>query len=182
VRRWVSTTSIAILLCALGAATLFLPWADLTVVQFDPSKPRRADGVIEGRIYFESNPGYRFWHAGAAAGGFLSLLLFLVATGGFDPVPPWRSAAQLAVGGAIAGAVDAGMNYPYAVAEADMAAGRLAELSWGAVNVVVIGLAAAVMLAAAIELRGHFGGRRRERASAELGAAADRGRDSGAPE
>jgi hypothetical protein len=94
--------------------------------------------------------------------------LFLVATGGLDPVPPWR----LAVGGAIAGAVIAWMNYPYAVAEADMAAGRLAELSWGAVNVVVIGLAAAVMLAAAIELRGHFGGRRRERASAELGAAA----------
>src|SRR5262245_33730941 len=177
-RRWVSTTGVAALLCALGAATLFLPWAEATVVLFDPSRPPRPGGVIQAqRILSETYPGYRFWHAGAAAGGFLSLLLLLVATGGLDPVPLWRSAAQLAVGGTIAGVVIAGMNYQYAVAETDMAAGRLVELSWGAVNVVVIGLAVAVMLVAAIELRGHIGGSRREQASAERGAAADRGRD-----
>ena len=116
-RRWVSTTRVTILLCAFGAAALFLPWAEATVVRFDPSKPSRADGSLEAhRIYSESYPGYRFWHAGVAAGGFLGLLLFLVATGGFDPAPPWRSAAQMTVAGAIVGAVVVGMNHQYAVA------------------------------------------------------------------
>jgi hypothetical protein len=128
-RRWVSTAKVAILLCALGTATLFLPWAEATVVLFDPSKPPRPDGSRQAqRIYTESYPGYRLWHAGAAAGGFLGLLLLLVATGGLDPTPRWRSAAQLAVGGAIIGAVIAGMNYRYGE---DMAAGRAAQLSWG---------------------------------------------------
>jgi hypothetical protein len=167
-RRWVSTTSLAIVLCGLGAAALFVPWAEATVVLFDPVKPPRPDGSLEARrFYTESYPGYRFWHAGAAAGGFLALLVLLVAAGGLHPVPPWRSAAQLAVGAAVIGMVIAGMNYRYAVAEGDLAVGRAVQLSWGPVNIAVIGLAAAVMLLAAVELRGRIAGRRRGRVSAE---------------
>src|SRR5262249_41768767 len=60
VRRWVSTTGVATLLCALGAATLFLPWAEATVVLFDPSRPPRPGGVIQAqRILSEAYPGYR---------------------------------------------------------------------------------------------------------------------------
>jgi len=66
VRRWPSSTSVATLLCALGAATLFLTCAEATVALFDPSKPPLPNGALEARrIYFESYPGYRFWHAGA---------------------------------------------------------------------------------------------------------------------
>jgi hypothetical protein len=45
------------------------------------------------------------------------------------------------------------MNYRYAVAETDMTAGRSARLSGRPVNIAATGLAVAVMLAAAIELR-----------------------------
>ena len=176
-RRWVSTTNVTLVLCGLGTAALLLPWAEATVVLFDPAKPPRPDGVLEARrVYTESYPGYRFWHAGAASGAFLGLLLLLVATGGLDPAPWWRSAVQLACGGAIIGAVVAGMNYRYAVAREDPGAGRIAQLSWGVANIAVMGLAVTVMLVAAIELRERIAGRQRGRPSAEPGAAADRGR------
>jgi hypothetical protein len=162
VRRWVSTTGVAILLCGLGAAALFLPWADANVILFDPAKPPRPDGVLEGRrFYTESYPGYRFWHAGAAAGGFLALLVLLIAAGGLDPVPLWRSVVQLAIGAAVIGVVIAGMNHKYPVAEGDLAAGRVVQLTWGPVNIAVIGLAVAVMLLAAVELRSRIAGRGR---------------------
>jgi hypothetical protein len=68
-----------------------LPWAEVTVVLFNPAKPPQPDGSLTAqRFYTESYSGYRFWHAGAAAGGFLGLLLLLVATGGLAPVPPAR--------------------------------------------------------------------------------------------
>jgi hypothetical protein len=65
------------------------------------------------------------------------------------------------------------MNYRYAVAEGDLASGRAVQLSWEPVNIAVIGLAVAVMVLAAIELRRRIAGR--GPVSAEPSAAADRG-------
>jgi hypothetical protein len=177
--RWVSTTSVSIFVCGLGAAALFLPWAEATVILFDPAKPPRPDGALEVRqFYTESYPGYRFWHAGAAAGGFLAVLVLLVAAGGLAPAPLWRSAAQLAICAAVIGVVIAGMNYRHTMAEGDQEAGRAVQLSWGPVNIAVIGLAVAVMLLAAVELRGRIAGRRQGQISAEQSAVADPARDS----
>jgi len=149
----------------LGAGALFLPWAEATVVLIDPAQKPRADGSYQARrIYDESYPGYRFWHADATAGAFLGLVLFLAVTGGIEPAPWWRSAVLLTVGGAIIGTVIAGMNFRYAVAEGNWAAGRVVELSWTAVNYAAIGLAVAVMLVAAFEFRARINGSRRKQA------------------
>lgn len=157
VRRWVSTVSVAAVCSAVGDLTRFLPWAEATVATFDPTKTPRPDGAIQAReIHTESYPGYQFWHAQLAAGGFLGVLLFLVATGGLAPPPRWRSVTLLAAGGIILGSVVAGLNTRPAWAASDMAAGRLVGLSWGAANFVVIGLAVVVMLSAAVELRGRL--------------------------
>jgi hypothetical protein len=44
-------------LCALGARTLLLPWAEATVVLFDPSKPPRADGSREEQMIYSGSQG-----------------------------------------------------------------------------------------------------------------------------
>lgn len=160
-RRLASTAGLAGLLCVLGAGTLFLSWADATVIHFDPSKPPQPDGSVKAlRVYPESYSGYRFWHAGAAAGGFLGLLLFLVSTGGLQPPPWWRSAVLLAVGGAITAVVVVGMNGRHAVADGDKDAGVAVAMTWGAANYIVLGLAVAIMFVAAIELRGRIAAQR----------------------
>jgi hypothetical protein len=151
-RARVSTAAV-ILLCALGVATLFVPWAHATVMYFDPEQKPGPDG----RAY----PGYRFWHAIAAAGGFLGVFLFLVVTGRLDPAPWWRWGAVLAAGGGIIGAVLAGMNSPHGVLESDMAGGRAVAARLEIGNFLALGLASALMLLAAVELSRAFGHRRR---------------------
>jgi hypothetical protein len=181
-RVWLSTAGLAVLLCVLGIGTLFLPWAATLTIHFDPSKPREPSGSIKPtQMVSQSYPGYELWHAGAAAGGFLGLLLLLIATGGLRPAPWWLSAILLAVGGAILVAVVLGMNVWHAVADeqVDMDAGRLIKLYWGAANYIAMGLAAAIMLVAAIELRGRLADGRREARQAEPGAAPDPARDIG---
>jgi hypothetical protein len=169
-RVWLSTAGLAGLLCVLGIGTLFFPWAATLTIHFDPSKPREPGGSIEAlSMHSESYPGYELWHAGAAAGGFLGLLLLLIATGGLRPAPWWRSAILLAVGGAILVAVVVGMNTRHAVAEGDANAGILVALYWGAANYIAMGLAAAIMLVAAIELRGRLAEGRGEARQAEPG-------------
>jgi hypothetical protein len=182
-RVWLSTAGLAGLLCVLGIGTLFLPWAATLTVHFDPSKPLEPGESIKPTtpMFTESYPGYELWHAGAAAGGFLGLLLLLIATGGLRPAPLWRSAILLAVGGAILVAVVLGMNVWHAVEDEqlDMVAGRLIKVYWGAANYIAMGLAAAIMLVAAIELRGRVAEGRREARQAEPDAAPDPSRDIG---
>lgn len=174
IRGWVSTTGLAGLLCVLGVGTLFLPWAGATVLHFDPSKPPQPDGRLKAlRMDSESHAGYRFWHAGAAAGGFLGLLLFLIATGGLRPAPWWRSAVLLAVGGVILGVIVVGLNARHPVVEGDANAGVAVAMSWTAATYVAMGLAAAVMLVAAIELRGWIADGRHKVTPADPAAAPD---------
>jgi hypothetical protein len=157
-KRWISTTFVATVVCVLGAGTLFVTWADATVVYYDPSKPRLADGSIQAQaLEHDSYPGYQFWHAQAAAAGFLGLLLLLVATGGLEPAPIWRSLVQIATGAALVGVVVAGLNSHHAMTQGDKAAGRAVTFSWGAGNFVVIALAVIVTLIGAIEIRGLIG-------------------------
>jgi hypothetical protein len=145
-----------------GVGALFLPWADAQVIHFDPRTPPQPDGSLKAlRMYPESYPGYRFWHAGAAAGGFLGLLLFLVATGGLCPPPWWRSAVLLAGGGAIAVAVVVGLNGRHPATTGDQEAGVAVAMTWGAATYLALGSAVAIMVLAAIELRGRIAGPRR---------------------
>ena len=69
--KWLSTTGIAMLLCLMGCGTLFLPWAETTVITVDPTP--QADGTYKAKSWVnESHPGYRFWHGAVAALTFLA--------------------------------------------------------------------------------------------------------------
>ena len=172
------TTAAVMLLCALGVATLFVPWAHATVMYFDPEQKPGPDGRIKAKeAVFEAYPGYRFWHAIAAAGGFLGVFLFLVVTGRLDPAPWRRWGAVLAAGGGIIGAVLAGMNSPHGVLESDMAGGRAVAAGLEIGNFLALGLASGLMLLAAVELRGWVFVGRREHVTAEPNATADRPRE-----
>jgi hypothetical protein len=148
----------ALLLCVLGCGSLLLPWAQATVMTVDPVP--QADGSYKMKAWVtESYAGYRFWHASACALAFLGLFLFLLVAGPIRPIPWWRSATLLVGAASIIVVVLAGLNYQYGVLDSDPEKGRMVSSSWGIVNYLVMGLAAGLMLAAALELRSRIAGR-----------------------
>jgi hypothetical protein len=157
-KEWLSTTGIALLLCLLGCSSLLLPWAQAIVLTVDPVP--QADGSYKVKAWVtESYAGYRFWHASACALTFLGLFLFLLVVGPIRPIPWWRSATLLVCATSIIAVVLAGLNYQYGVVESDSERGRLVNSNWGIVNYLVMGLAAGLMLLAALELRSRIAGR-----------------------
>jgi hypothetical protein len=113
------------------------------------------DGRIKARdVSFETYPGYRFWHAIAAAGAFLGGFLLLDGTGRLDPPPWWRSGAVLAAGSGIIAAVLAGMNCSHAALESDIPGGRAVAARLGIGNFLALGLARGLMVIGAVDLRG----------------------------
>src|SRR5689334_14455249 len=102
--------AVALTLCVLGCALLFLPWAETMTLWVEPTP--QPDGTYKALRLpsHELVPGYRFWHASAAAGGFLALLLFLFATGRVRPMPWWRPTVVLAVAVGVLVTVLVGMS------------------------------------------------------------------------
>jgi hypothetical protein len=149
-----STAGAAALLCVLGCALVFFPWCSASVMYFDPTL--QADGTYKAKALpsIEEAPGYGLWQGVGSAAAFLGILVFLVITGPLRPVPWWRSVAVLAGGAAIAGAVLLGMRHPPRSFESDLQAGRVfSDVSWDPANYGALGLAVALVLVAAVELR-----------------------------
>jgi hypothetical protein len=176
-----STTGASVLLCIVGCALLFAPWASARVIYVDPTP--QADGSYKAKALptTEEVPGYGLWQGVVSAGAFLGVLVFLVVTGPLRPVPWWRSALMMAAGAGIAGAVILGMRHPARGLEIDLEAGRLVlGAGWRGANYVALGLAVALVFVAAVELR-WFVARRRDHQEPgerpEPAAAPDRPRD-----
>jgi hypothetical protein len=164
-KSWVSTTSIAMLLCLVGCGSLLLPWAQATVMTFDPVA--QADGSYKLKSWLtESYLGYRFWHASVSALALLGLFLFLLVTSPIRPVPWWRSAAALIDGAGIIIIVLVGLNYRYDTLESDLERGRAVLPSWSVVNYLAMGLAAGIMMVAGFELRSRIAGNGHKRDNA----------------
>ena len=140
------------LLCLLGSSSLFLPWASVIVISVDPVP--QVDGSYKAKnMVGQSFVGYQFWHGAASAITFLALFLLLLATGPLRPVPWWRSAVLLVGAMSIVVIVLAGLNFRHPVLESDLAGGRAIAGRLGFTNHAVIGLAAALALLAALEMR-----------------------------
>jgi hypothetical protein len=153
-RKFLTTSNLAMVLCLAGCALLFTPWGSAVVWTVDPTS--QADGSYKVKSWppaAESYPGYRFGYASACAAGFLALFLILLATASLEPAPRWRSAAVLIVGGAVLALVILGLNTEPAVFRSDMKAGRVVQSSRGASNFVALGLAAGLMALATLEIR-----------------------------
>jgi hypothetical protein len=153
-RRLLTTSNLAMVLCLVGVALLFTPWARAVIWTLDPTP--QADGSYKVKSWppaVESYPGYRFWHATASAAAFLALFLLFLATAPMRPAPRWRSVAVLAVGGIVLAVVFIGLNTESSVLRSDMKIGRAVQSSRGASNFVALGLAAGLMALAALELR-----------------------------
>jgi hypothetical protein len=145
---------VGLVLCVLGVGTLFMPWAGGSIIYFDPAQPPQPDGSRKAQgIVRADYPGHRFWHGITAGGLLLGMFLFQIATGTIHPPPWWRPAVMLGAGVGIIAAVLAGMNGS-GLPQGDPTAGRVVSTDWGTGNFVALGLAAAVMLVAALELRG----------------------------
>jgi hypothetical protein len=150
------TTGIALALCTIGCLLLFWPWdwAGTSVWSVDPTP--QADGSYKARglPIAEAIPGYRLGHAVASAVVFLAAGIFLFVTGPMAPAPWWRAASVLGAGVSVLAINLIGMNYPYAAFESDWRRGRLVQGPyWGYPNYVAMGLAAGLILIAAVELR-----------------------------
>ncbi len=153
-RKVLTTTNLAMALCLVGCTLLLTPWGSAVVWTVDPTP--QADGSYKVKSWppaAESYPGYRFWHASACAAGFLALFLILLATAPLHPAPRWRAAAILLVGGATSILVIFGLNSEPDVFRSDMRAGRVVQASRGAGPFVALGLAAGLMVLAALEIR-----------------------------
>jgi hypothetical protein len=153
-KKLLTTSNLAMVLCLVGCALLFLPWGSAVIWTLDPTP--QADGSYKLKSWppaSESYPGYRFWHATACAVGFLALFLLLLATAPVRPVPRWRSVAILVVGGSVLALVVLGLNTEPAVFRSDMSEGRAVQSTWGASNFVALGLGAGLMVLAALEIR-----------------------------
>jgi hypothetical protein len=152
-RGLLSTTGASTLLCVLGIALLFLPWASALVVYVEPTPQADTPYKAKGMPSTEVVLGYQLWQGGSCAAVFLGVLMFLVITGAIQPIPWWRSATVMAGGAAIVGAVLLGMRYPARELQTDIQTRWVTSMSWGAANYASLGLAVALMLVAAIELR-----------------------------
>jgi hypothetical protein len=159
-KKLLTTSNLAMVLCLVGCALLFTSWGSAVVWTFD-STPQ-VDGSYKLKSWppaTESYPGYRLWHASACAAVFLLLL----ATAPVRPAPLWRSVAVLVVGGAVLVLVILGLNTEPPLFQCDIKAGRAVQSSWGASNFVALGLGAGLMALAALRSgRGshrHRGGR-----------------------
>ncbi len=84
-----STAGWAMVLCLLGAAAIFMPWAE-TVTWHGHLEE---DGVIRGKGFpFQDWVyGSRLWHGYPTTFAFLGLFLFLFVTSPIKPIPLWRS-------------------------------------------------------------------------------------------
>jgi hypothetical protein len=159
----VKRTGLGLVFCCLGCGLLFGQWASVSVLYVDPTP--LPDGTYKGKglPVTEVVPGYRLWHAVAAASLFIAIAVFLLITGPIHPDPWWRPAAVLIAAAAVVGVVLAGMSYPYAALDGDPSHGRLvAGTAWGWANYSTLGTAAGLLLVAALECRswvaGRFGG------------------------
>jgi hypothetical protein len=93
-RRFLTTTNVATALCLVGVLAVFLPWADANSQQF-----RSGNTAWVYRTLY----GFQFWPADVAAGLLFALLLFLIVTSPFRPVPVWRTVVLFLVAAAAAG-------------------------------------------------------------------------------
>jgi hypothetical protein len=153
-RKFITTSNLAMVLCLVGVTLLFMPWAGAVIWTLDPIP--QADGSYTVKSWppaVESYPGYRFRHGTASAITFLSQFLSFLATAQMRPAPRWRPVAVLAVGGTVLAVVIIGLNTEPSVFRSDMSVGRAVQPRWGASNFVALGLAASLMALAALELR-----------------------------
>src|SRR5262245_46224591 len=112
-RRLFSTTTIAMALCLLGAATVLLPWVGGQVLRL--KEPLGPDGRVVATVIAPFVlRGYELWHGCAVAAVFMAVFLFLVATGPVTPVPVWRSMVMGLAGLVVLGLALGGQSYPYA--------------------------------------------------------------------
>src|SRR5205807_3966025 len=123
-RKLLTTSNLAMVLCLVGVALVFMPWAGAVIWTFDPTP--QADGSYKLKSWppaVESYPGYRFWHASASAAAFLALFLLFLATTPMRPAPRWRSVAVLVGGGTVLAVVLIGLNTEPSVFRSDMKVG-----------------------------------------------------------
>jgi hypothetical protein len=152
------------LLCLIGTGTLMFPWAHAAVWAVDPTPQADGSYIAKGLPVAVSFPGYRFWHASAGAIGFFALFLTLLVTEPISPIPLWRTVVLLVGAASIVGVVLVGLNYRHAVLQSDFKSGHWVVPEWGVMNYVALGLAAALVLVSAWELRSRIVRSHRERA------------------
>jgi hypothetical protein len=95
-RRFLTTTNVAAALCLVGVLAVFLPWADTSYQQ-----------LLSGNKawFYHTLYGFQFWPADIVAGLLFALLLFLIVTSPFRPVPVWRTVVLFLVAAAAAGSL-----------------------------------------------------------------------------
>jgi len=182
-----STASLAMLLCLGGTVLPFFPWAEVTVVTFDPAaQPPPPKGSVTQEIKGGSKTqervyGFQLRSGVASAAAFLAGFLLLVITGPLRPTPVWRSAVLLACGLAALAAAIAVLAFPPEALRSSPEAGRVVfAAAWGYPHLLALLLSGGLMLVAAVELRQQVGRWVRDRdqprpqGPAEPGAAADR--------
>jgi hypothetical protein len=146
-----STTGWAMIFCLLGAAAIFLPWAEARQYrgQFD------ADGVFhtKGHGFPETIYATRLWHGYSTTFLFVGLFLFLFVTRRINGVPLWQSLVLLAVAVGTLALLLVGREYNHAAFASDESAGKLVDHSWTAGSCVPVAAALALVLVACIEMR-----------------------------
>jgi hypothetical protein len=157
-RRVWSTGGLGMLLCVVGCALVFFPWAEVQIVTFDPAAPQVPPP--KGSLVHEQLRGYQLWGGVASAAAFLGGLLLLVITGPLQPTPAWRSTALLACGLAASGAAVALMAFPPEPLKRSAEAGRMVmAYAWGYPHLLSMVCSGMLVLLAAVELRGWVGRR-----------------------
>jgi hypothetical protein len=108
--------------------------------------------------------GFQLRGGVAYAATLLGALVLLVITGPLRPTPAWRSTVLLGCAVAALGAAVGVLAWPPESLRSSAEAGRIvAALSWGYAHLAALGVAGALILLGAVELR-HCVGRLRDRA------------------
>ena len=144
-----SPTTAAMLLCLVGACTLFLPWVS-TVIFVVESRDPPSKASMFGRTLH----GFELWHGYVVAFGFVGLFLFLVAAAPLQPVPWWHSAVLLLGSAAIIVVSLIGQQYRYEkVYDQGHPKQMVSDPTWQWGSYLPVGVALLVMLTAALEIR-----------------------------
>jgi hypothetical protein len=146
-----SSTGWAIIVGLLGAAAVFIPWAEMLTV-----RGQLENGVIHSKDlpYHEWVYGTRFWHGYPTIFAFYGLVLFLVVTSPIKPVPLWRSIALLLAAAGILVLVAIGHEYNHSPALGDAPQqGIWVTYSWAIGSYIPFASALALAFLASLEIR-----------------------------